>query len=123
MWVDTSSNVEEVGVPTIEEFNFLKNSVLTVNATPVSTSNLSQWTNLTLDKDNTEILAAAASGNCIINLNIFGTTIICHQWERSTNSIFFTGLQLDNALFIYNINITQSAASVLRIGYIPIEQT
>ena len=122
VWVDTSSNAEQVAIPTMEEFNSLKNSVLTVNATPVSTSNLSQWTDLTLDKTNTEILTAAASGNCIINLNIFGTTIICHQWERSTNSVFFNGFSIDNVLFIYNINITQSAASVMRLGYIPIEQ-
>lgn len=81
------------------------------------------WVDLALTTNPDEILEAALSGHCVINLIYDSTeTIICHQSETfrsgSNTNVFFTGMFLDNVLFIINIKVTASSAQAMIAGTI-----
>lgn len=91
---------------------------LSVNATPSTIPGVRVgWVPVTLDKTNAEVIQAAQSGKCVVNLPLYGETIICHQAERSGNSIYFIGINVDNsALFVYAVLINASSAQAALLG-------
>ena len=91
---------------------------LAVNATPSTIPGVRVgWVPVTLDKTNAEVIQAAQSGKCVVNLPLYGETIICHQAERSGNSIYFIGMNVDNsALFVYAVLINASSAQAALLG-------
>ena len=99
----------------------------TVNAVPVSALTLGGgWVDLAMTADCDEILAAASSGRCVINLQYDNyTKVVCMQREtvqypNLTPQVFFTGMFLDNAMYIINVMITATDAQAAVIGTVPI---
>lgn len=97
---------------------------LSINATPVSSLSIGGgWVDLALDRSYDDILRAASSGKCVINL-VYGSTetIACHQSETfrygNNTNVSFTGMFLDNVLFIINIMVTASSAQAMIAGTI-----
>ena len=99
---------------------------LTINAVPASALSLGGgWVDIAMDKTCAEILEAAASGRCVINLQYNDyTKVVCTQRETaqypSLTEVLFTGMTLDNAMFIINVKITATNAQASVIGTVAI---
>lgn len=99
---------------------------LIINAVPASALALGGgWVDLAMDKTCAEILEAAASGRCVINLQYDNyTKVVCTQRETaqysSLTEVLFTGMTLDNAMFIINVKITATNAQASVIGTVAI---
>ena len=99
---------------------------LTINAVPASALTLGGgWVDLAMDKTCAEILEAAAAGRCVINLQYNDyTKVVCTQRETaqypSLTEVLFTGMTLDNAMFIINVKITATNAQASVIGTVAI---
>lgn len=99
---------------------------LTVNAVPTSALTLGGgWVDLAMTVDCDEILAVAATGRCVINLQYNDyTKVVCMQRETaqypSLTEVLFTGMTLDNAMFIINVKITATNAQASVIGTVAI---
>lgn len=100
---------------------------LTINAVPASALTLGGgWVDLAMTVDCDEILAVAATGRCVINLQYNDyTKVVCTQREtvqypNLTPQVFFTGMSLDTPMYIINVLITADGAQAAVIGTVPI---
>lgn len=118
VWVNPTATT--TAIPTYAEFTELKNAVernFTINATLSSPLSIGGgWVDITLDKTNAEILAAAPLGRTVINIPFAGQTITCRQTSYTNNSVFFNGMMIDSAIYVFAVTIMQSTAQASLIG-------
>ena len=105
---------------TSAEFTELKNAIeknFTINATLSSPLSIGGgWVDITLDKTNAEILAAAPLGRTVINIPFGDQTITCRQTSYTNNSVSFNGMMIDSAIYVFAVTIMQSTTQASLIG-------